>query len=179
MSYQELEKNITDVIKEQQIKLGFMEETVRLYYPMDSLIRMLDMDDTATDVQVLDELKKFSKDVAERFGQMKVSNKEERFCLRIPPKGVVYVHEHTDEREFLKAFIEHVNEGNSSIEAMTALFKDYSDQVAVEAMDHEEFDYVLYFEDGNPDDYRYMVKFEPCHTIYHRFTQKDFEAFEF
>lgn len=179
MSYQELEKNITDVIKEQQIKLGFMKETVRLYYPMDSLIRMLDMEVTANSEAVGIVLRDFADKVSERLGSIKISNKDERFCLRIPPEGVVYVHEHTDEREFLKAFIDHVNSHTSNIETMTALFKEYSDQVAVEAMDHEEFDYVLYFEDGNPDDYRYMVKFEPLHTIYHRFTKKDFEAFDF
>lgn len=179
MSYQELEKNITDVIKEQQIKLGFMKETVRLYYPMDSLIRMLDMEGSSSAEDVAGALEDFSNSVSERLGKIHVSYKKERFCLRIPPEGVTYVHEHTDDREFLKAFIDHVNTGNSSIEAMTSLFKEYSDQVVVEAMDHEEFDYVLYFEDENPDNYRYMVKFEPLHTIYHRFTKKDFEAFDF
>ena len=31
MNYEKLEKNIVDVIKEQQAKLGYMREKVRLY----------------------------------------------------------------------------------------------------------------------------------------------------
>ena len=37
MNYEKLEKNIVDVIKEQQAKLGYMREKVRLYYPLSSL----------------------------------------------------------------------------------------------------------------------------------------------
>ena len=37
MNYRKLEKNIIDVIKEQQAKLGYMKEKVRLYYPLSSL----------------------------------------------------------------------------------------------------------------------------------------------
>ena len=37
MNYAKLEKNIIDVIKEQQAKLGYIKEKVRLYYPLNSL----------------------------------------------------------------------------------------------------------------------------------------------
>ena len=37
MDFSRLEKNISDVIKEQQAKLGYMREKVRLYYPLNSL----------------------------------------------------------------------------------------------------------------------------------------------
>ena len=41
-------------------------------------------------------------------------------------------------------------------------------------MNSEDFDYVVYFQDGMPDDYRYCIKFEGCCVIYHRFTPKDY-----
>ena len=44
-------------------------------------------------------------------------------------------------------------------------------------MEHEEFDYCFYFEDGKPDVYRYCVAFEEGHAIYHRFTIEDYEEF--
>lgn len=44
MNFQRLEDNITDVIKEEQIKLGYRSETVRLYYPLTSLNRFLETD---------------------------------------------------------------------------------------------------------------------------------------
>ncbi len=40
-NYGNLEQNIIDVIAEQQAKLGYLKETVRLYYPADSLKHLL------------------------------------------------------------------------------------------------------------------------------------------
>ena len=39
--YQKLEQNLIDLIKEEQMKLGYQKETIRLYYPVDSLLRLL------------------------------------------------------------------------------------------------------------------------------------------
>lgn len=41
LAYQKLEQNLIDLIKEEQIKLGYQKETIRLYYPADSLLRLL------------------------------------------------------------------------------------------------------------------------------------------
>lgn len=46
-------------------------------------------------------------------------------------------------------------------------------------MEHEEFDYCFYIEDGKPDVYRYCVAFEEGHAIYHQFTIEDYEEFGF
>ena len=35
--YAKLEKNLIDILKEQQMKLGYCDEEVRLYYPLSSL----------------------------------------------------------------------------------------------------------------------------------------------
>ena len=37
MGYERLEKSLTDTIKEEQAKLGFRKEAIRLYYPLSSL----------------------------------------------------------------------------------------------------------------------------------------------
>lgn len=44
MLFSKLEKNMIDVIKEEQVKLGYRSETIRLYYPILSLNRLLDTD---------------------------------------------------------------------------------------------------------------------------------------
>lgn len=41
LAYQKLEQNLIDLIKEEQMKLGYQKETIRLYYPADSLLRLL------------------------------------------------------------------------------------------------------------------------------------------
>lgn len=58
-------------------------------------------------------------------------------------------------------------------------FHKYSDKVRLEKMSCDDFDYLIYFEDGKPDSYRYCIKNERQHMIYHRFTVEDYESFGF
>jgi 2-hydroxy-3-keto-5-methylthiopentenyl-1-phosphate phosphatase len=106
--YKALENNIIDVIKEEQIKLGYKSETIRLYYPMESVNHLLKTELSAEGL--LRELKSFRDYVKERLGDIEYSNKETRFCIVIPPKGVTYVHEEAEDRHFLKEFIEKISE---------------------------------------------------------------------
>ena len=41
------------------------------------------------------------------------------------------------------------------------------------------FVFLVYFEDGIPDDYRYCLSLEGEHMIYHKFTPEDYEDFGF
>ena len=42
------------------------------------------------------------------------------------------------------------------------------------------FDYLVYFEDGTPDSYRYCIKLDDDgDAVYHRFTPEDYAAFGF
>ena len=43
MDYQKLENSLIDVIKEEQAKLGYRKEEIRLYYPLGSLNHFFDM----------------------------------------------------------------------------------------------------------------------------------------
>ena len=38
-----------------------------------------------------------------------------------------------------------------------------------------EFDYLVYFEDGEPDSFWYCITDEGCHMIYHRFSEEDYK----
>jgi hypothetical protein len=44
-------------------------------------------------------------------------------------------------------------------------------------MTGEDFDYLVYFEDGRPDAFRYCLTQEGHHIIYHRFTADDYNDF--
>ena len=44
MNYKKLRNNMIDQIKEAQMKLGYVKETVRLYYPLSSLCNLLEME---------------------------------------------------------------------------------------------------------------------------------------
>lgn len=174
MDFTKLERNICDVIKEGQIKLGYQKETIRLYYPLAALNRYLNVNLTAEEMEEV--LNAFAATVAEKFGNIAVSCEKERFCFCFPPQAAEYIHLNTDSAGFLYDFIETVSKHDVSIEEVIGQFKKYSDHVHVEKTNHEDFDYLVYFEDGMPDGYRYCLTDEGCHIIYHRFTVEDYNA---
>lgn len=177
-----LEKNLMDMLMEQQAKIGYMPETVRLYYPLESLNRMLDM--------VLDEdemfslLSMFADNAAERLGGIQVSHEGNRFCLALPPKMSALVHERMNTEDnagyrFIKAFVDTISRHGCTPEQLRLLFEAHAgapDNVHMERMSGEDFDYLFYFENGRPDSYRYCVTCEGPHLIYHRYTPADYAA---
>ncbi|MBP1755072.1 MAG: hypothetical protein H6Q59_1470 [Firmicutes bacterium] len=175
MNYNMLEKVICDTIKEEQIKLGYEKETIRLYYPMHSLAHILE--EEITDTTKMDEaLGAFADKIEEKLGKLQISHNGDRYCILIPPSGAVYVNEVYDDNPFLIAFIEAVRKHDCSLEQVLEVFHSFSDQVSCEKSDSDEFDYILFFQDNSEDDYRYCIKFDYGHTSYHRFSKKDFEA---
>lgn len=177
MDFSKLEKNIIDVIKEEQVKLGYRSELIRLYYPIQSLNRLLTVNYDI--VQMHKILKDFCESVKGKLGEIEVTNKKERFCFAIPPQGVDFVHQQMGDTEFIYDFIQTIEKHGCTIDDLLNQFYKYSDNVHVEKADHGEFDYVAYFEDGNPDDFRYCITDEGCHMIYHRFTKEDYDDFHF
>ncbi|MCM1497058.1 MAG: DUF3877 family protein [Clostridium sp.] len=175
--YYALEQNIIDTIEEQQLKLGYLKETVRLYYPLSSLNRFLDTHNRVEYMKPL--LQKFSEVTRSRLGGVTVTNRGERFCIAIPQQGTEYIHKHMKTDGFLADLIAAVAKEGSTLEDVLAPFYRYSDQVHVEEMKNGEFDYLVYFEDGKPDSYYYCITVEEKHVIYHRYTKADYEEFGF
>lgn len=177
MNYGALEQNIIDMIEEQQLKLGYLPETVRLYYPLSSLNRFLGIESSVEGMT--GHLLKFSAQTKERLGGVVVSNQGERFCIAVPPKGAEYIHTHQRSKGFLTDLINTVQRHGCTLEEVLDQFYKYSKHVHMEKMNNGEFDYLVYFEDGVPDSYRYCLSVEECHIIYHRYTLEDYEEFGF
>ncbi|MBQ9886714.1 MAG: DUF3877 family protein [Lachnospiraceae bacterium] len=177
MNFNRLEQNIIDVMTEQQLKLGYRSEVVRLYYPLLSLNRFLGTEYDA--VQMKAALDEFCEYASERLGRITITNKKDRFCFVMPPQAGDYVHEHADENGFLYELIKQVEKHGVTINDVLDIFKKYSDEVHFEQVDNGEFDYLVYFEDGRPDDFRYCITDEGAHVIYHRYTKEDYEDFGF
>lgn len=175
--FNSLENNIIDVIKEEQIKLGYRRETVRLYYPVDSLNNLLGFNQPLKELKSI--LGQFCLYAKKHLGEVEYSCENSRFCIVIPPVGVSYVHDEVEDRYFLREFIEKISEPDNKIEDILSVFYKYSDNVTCNKMTKGEFDYLIYFKEGMPDAYRYCIKFEECHIIYHRFTKSDYESFGF
>lgn len=176
IDYSRLEMSLTDVIKEQQAKLGYRKEKISLYYPLSSLNHFFGTKADAEEMMGL--LKEFPAYIEERFGEVTVSHKKERFCFTVSDQASEYVHEHMKENEFIKALIDIVGRHGCTMEEIRALFRSYSDQIRIEKMDDDEFDEMICFEDGE-DPYYYCFKDEGCHIIYHRFLPEDYAEFGF
>ena len=173
MDFSKLEKNIVEVLRENQLKLGYAKETVRLYYPLQSLHRFLATDCGLAGMEK--GLEAFVDYTAQRLGKVDISHKGERFCFRIPPEGNAYVHEHMGDTAFLQELIQLVQEHGKQMEDVFAIFHRYSEKVQIQEMDNGEFDYLVWFEDGKPDEFKYCLKDEGFHITYHRYTPEDYE----
>ena len=151
MKLEALIQNMTDQIKEAQLKLGYARETMRLYYPLSSLNAMLEMQET--DIREL--AKKIRHDL----------------------EAKKYVHEQVPEPPFLKELIQLFREKHACTkEEITAVFEKFGAYECRQMPDGMDFDYVIYFTDSSIDAYDYCIREEMGHTIYHRFARADFEA---
>ena len=177
MNYDKLIQNIIDQIKEAQIKLGYVRETVRLYYPAESLNQMLET--KAKDAKELQELLEntaaFSNTV---LGKLQFALSGGRIEVSIPPKGAEYVYREVPEPAFLMDIIKLFGENHHCrLADVCAVFDKYSKDYVCEKMpEGMDFDYVMYFRDSTIDAYYYCIREEMGHTIYHRFTKEDYLA---
>lgn len=177
MDFARLEKSLIDVIKEEQAKLGYRREKIRLYYPLSSLNHFFQVEGDVTGM--LEKLSWLPEYEENKLGKVEVTNEGERFCFHIPEEGVEYVHNNTKENEFIKELIELLARHDCKMEEIFDLFRQHSDKIKIEKMDNGEFDYMVCFEDDPEDTYRYCFKDEGCHIIYHRFLPEDYEDFGF
>ena len=205
LDYSNLERSLIDVIKEEQAKLGYYSEDIRLYYPLSSLNHFLGTDVNADKMQKIlegtgenvDETRNIVEGkeagsataepivagmnarLSDKLGMVEVSHRGDRFCFHILPEGVEYVHENTKENEFIRELVNLVAKHGCTIDQIYELFTAHSDRVGREKMDNGEFDERIWFQDDADDPYYYCFKQEGGHMIYHRFLPEDYEDFEF
>lgn len=137
--YARLAKSLIDIVKEQQAKLGYRKEIVRLYYPLSTLRHFFECagDDNKIAAGVISEQQMLEilapdnlpKQLTDTIGEIKVTAKNERFCIEIPPEGSEYVHENTADNEFIRELITLVGTHGCTMEQITELFYKYSDDI--------------------------------------------------
>lgn len=93
-----LKKSMIDAIEEGQLKLGYRDETIRLYYPLESLCALTGKKLDAA--QMMRELEAFfTEDEAEAL-ENETAAGGDRFCMAVGPKGAAWVHAHTNQTAF-------------------------------------------------------------------------------
>ena len=165
MGFKRLEKNLIDIIKEEQAKLGFRKEEIRLYYPLISLNHFFEANDDVDEMQT--RLEQFPEEVKKKLGDICVTHKKDRFCL------------HMAENEFIKKLVELMMNHGIKKEDILAIFQKEAKDIRVGDMHNGEFDFWVRFPEENEDEYYYCFKDEGCHMIYHRFLPEDYADFGF
>lgn len=177
MDLQRLEKNLFDNVLEAQLKLGYEGRPMSLNYTSSSLKHLTGTDDIE---KALDE---FAAQSVERFGKMTFRSISGGYCITVPTEGTAYVHENSEKNSFMHRFIETVR-SHTTIEKVLDVFREFSDDVEVTEMNNDEFQYLVYFRNGIPDDYRYCLADEEeidgsHHITYHRFIAEDYDDLGF
>ena len=172
-----LEQNLSGVIAEMALKLGLTGVPLSLNYPCASLGRMLGVADDPQALQpALDAFFAARKDL---FGAAEAVPHEDGFCLTIPAEGVARVMSQAPAAAFLRDLIHTAQTPGATADDLLAAFRRHSDRVHVEPVDNDEFDLLVYFEDGVPDGFRYCIDRHDGFVSYHRFSKEDYEAFGF
>lgn len=171
--YKKLEKNLIDIIKEEQAKLGFIDEDIRLYYPLSSLNHFFDA--VYSEDEMLRNLTGFSSYTSNTLGDIQVTAVHDRFCFYIPKQGVRYVHETIGKNEFIYKLVNLIADHDCTMDDIKKLFIDASPDVYIEKINNGEFDTLIRFKDNSDDRYYYCFKDEGCNIIYHRFLPEDYE----
>lgn len=174
--YKRLTNSLMDVIAEEQAKLGYMKEPIRLYYPLSSLNHFFEQDGTAEEMEQC--LEGFPEEAEDIFGKVQISHKGDRFCFFLSEKATEYVHEHQGENIFIFQLVHLLADHDTTMDDVKELFRKQKSDCVMEPMDNGEFDLMIRFTDGK-DPYYYCFKDEGCHIIYHRFLPEDYADFGF
>lgn len=169
--FMKLKQNICDTVKEWEIKIGYREEEIQLYYPEESLVELLETNRENLKTR-LDE---FCTEVQEDWGKVLIYETEEkgRYCIKIPSQGVAYVHLKVPENVFLKKFLKAVTVQGARLEDICSIFYQFSDNVIIDKAEKREWG--IWFQEKEIDPYVYYVEEDEFGLEYHRFTQEAYQ----
>lgn len=182
----DLKTHIMDTIKEWQMKIGYREGNMKLYYPGESLALLLGVGGENGECETADfntVLQEFCRNCESELGQIAVDGDWQRYCLTIPAKGCTYVAKQVPEPEFLKRFLAVITKPGNSMEEIKKCFADYAkENNTVWKEDRVEHGHnhggaAFYFEDATVDEYVYRVEENEFGLSYHRFTRDEYMGF--
>ena len=96
--FEALKDNILDAIIEQQAKLGYRKEPIRLYYPLSSLNHFFNTTVDSEELQRM--LSEFPVYTKEQCGTISATHKNDRFCFTVSEEVSEYVHNNKAQNTF-------------------------------------------------------------------------------
>lgn len=189
MKIEALQKHICDTVKEWQMKIGYREENMKLYYPSVSLKALLGLKKEADAVELKGALEQFAEAVRSNLGKIEISCDEngERYCLDIPAKGIAYIAKEVPDSVFLKRFLEVITSPGRTLDDVEACFAQTACEQGIgyrkSDRSAEGLGYVFSFTypagtavcEKERDEYIYCVEADDFGLAYHRFDREDYE----
>lgn len=170
-----LEKNISDMIYEGMVKIGYIEnQSVSVYYDPGLLCYLLHTD-RLTNEEMAECLEEFKQYVIPRLGSIAIKYAKGRYEFCVCKDGVKYIYENNQSRGFLPKLVEVLQNRENGLEQIIKVFREVSENIRVEEVEHSEFQYVISFEDKQIDEFRYCFTFDEMGRYYHRLLDYDFE----
>ena len=119
--YEKIFENLEDLLAEEQAKLGYRKEPVRFYYPLSSLNHFFDA--SFSEEEMKEALKEFPAFAEERFGNVEITGKGERFCFFLSEKATEYVHGHQGANAFIFELVETLSVHGTTMAEVEEVFK--------------------------------------------------------
>ncbi len=175
----ELAQHMVDTVKEWQCKIGVRKEKMDLFYPLQSLKQLLQLNPADSTEQLEKTLTEFQKEYEDLFGRLHFWKEKERYGIEIPEEGVIHIAETIPDPEFLEKFLKVIQNPASKMEDITNCFRQFAndkgDILHQENMVHDGLGSVFYFEKDSTERYVYCVEDDDFGLTYHRFTRKEYE----
>lgn len=165
----DLEKNLIDNSLECELKLGYANTPVSFYFPITSLMELLECDESGIDFAI----EQFLKRELTRLGKVIIKEQENekgRYAVMIPVEGIRWVHEHFQPTDFMRLLISEINRLGNTLEDIVKIFTHFSSEVDVKKVSEKEW--VIRFEDEDIDPYVYHIEQNEFGFEYHRFTRE-------
>ncbi len=175
----ELAQHMVDTVKEWQCKIGVRKEKMDLFYPLESLKELLQLDPAASTEELEKTLTEFQKENTSLFGKLHFWKEKKRYGIEIPEDGVIHIAETIPDPEFLKSFLKVIQNPASNMDdvcnCLQQFAKEKEDVLHQENMVHDGLGSVFYFEKDSTERYVYCVEDDDFGLTYHRFTRKEYE----
>lgn len=173
--FKHLKKNIMDTIHEGQVKIGYDNSSIQIYYNLPSLEALLGV--YIPSVKEMDVLMKvFQSQIEDTLGPVKITRQAERYCFTVPEKGTKYIFDTYEDNTFLKELIETTQKKDCTMDDILTVFKKQSPDVVCQKTEDAEFDYVIYYKDKSIDEFIYCFNIGQMGVYYHRFIEADYAS---
>lgn len=175
-----LTKHIISTVYEGLIKLGTTgNENYSIFYDLELLNYLLDTNYTEKEECLKDLLNVYqcgNESPSSEPLQIHVALEKGRFRFTVLAVSIPYVRSEGESNGFLRDIIELVKTQHFHIEDVKNVFNRYSTDYTCESVDHPEFQYVLYFNHEDINQYKYCFSFDGCcGGYYHRLLSYDYD----